>query len=202
LLQSTQDSAVVHGKPSTYSHQKCRCDLCKAAMREYQVAYRAKNAEKIRENGKAYYEANREDRIQQTQARYKADPEGARSDARERYRRNAELRIASALKWAQDNPDKRQAARSKRKALKRSAGVFTFTGRDWSRLCMKHSNKCAYCFSSAPLTQDHVVPIIRGGTHSVGNILPACMSCNASKGAKLLMEWKALGMNRRTEHAI
>jgi len=37
---------------------------------------------------------------------------------------------------------------------------------------------------------DHVVPLIRGGRHSVGNIIPACRSCNSSKGGKFIIEWK------------
>ena len=36
-----------------------------------------------------------------------------------------------------------------------------------------------------------IMPIIRGGRHSIGNLLPACGSCNSSKGAKLLVEWRA-----------
>lgn len=37
---------------------------------------------------------------------------------------------------------------------------------------------------------DHVVPLSRGGRHSIGNILPACESCNLSKHASYLVEWR------------
>ncbi len=36
-----------------------------------------------------------------------------------------------------------------------------------------------------------VIPLARGGTHDIDNLVPACASCNSSKGAKLpAIEWK------------
>lgn len=42
--------------------------------------------------------------------------------------------------------------------------------------------------SDVSLTMDHVIPLSRGGDHSIDNIVPSCFSCNASKGNKLLSE--------------
>lgn len=61
--------------------------------------------------------------------------------------------------------------------------------RDWERLCRRYDG-CAYCPSEGPVTMDHVVPLSRGGTHTIGNVLPACSPCNTRKSAKLLIEWK------------
>ncbi len=38
------------------------------------------------------------------------------------------------------------------------------------------------------LTMDHVVPIIRGGRSTKGNVVPACKSCNAKKKHRLAWE--------------
>jgi 5-methylcytosine-specific restriction endonuclease McrA len=46
---------------------------------------------------------------------------------------------------------------------------------------------CFYCKRKRPLTMDHVVPLSRGGAHAAYNIVAACHSCNASKGARLTM---------------
>lgn len=48
---------------------------------------------------------------------------------------------------------------------------------------------CAYCGATDNMSIDHVVPLSRGGTHDVDNLLPACRSCNSSKGNRLLEEW-------------
>jgi len=41
---------------------------------------------------------------------------------------------------------------------------------------------CAYCGTTeTPLQRDCVVALSRGGRYTLGNIAPACPSCNASK---------------------
>ena len=37
---------------------------------------------------------------------------------------------------------------------------------------------------------DHLVPIIRGGKSTKGNLVPACKECNNKKKYGLLMEWE------------
>jgi hypothetical protein len=52
---------------------------------------------------------------------------------------------------------------------------------------------CAYCLdrfeSSNDKTADHVEPLYLGGSHSMDNIVIACLSCNSSKGRKRLLHW-------------
>ena len=40
---------------------------------------------------------------------------------------------------------------------------------------------CAYCGCTGDLHQDHFLPISKGGTHVLSNIIPACQTCNFSK---------------------
>jgi 5-methylcytosine-specific restriction endonuclease McrA len=41
---------------------------------------------------------------------------------------------------------------------------------------------CAYCgASNIPLQRDCVLALSRGGRYTLGNIVPVCRSCNASK---------------------
>ena len=52
---------------------------------------------------------------------------------------------------------------------------------------------CHYCqrpFPVEELTMDHLVPIIRGGKSSRGNVVPACKECNNQKKYLLPMEWE------------
>lgn len=53
--------------------------------------------------------------------------------------------------------------------------------------------RCYYChriFNPAELTMDHIVPIIRGGKSTKGNVVPACKDCNNKKKHMLPIEWK------------
>ncbi len=50
---------------------------------------------------------------------------------------------------------------------------------------------CHYCgrkFPPSELTMDHLVPLIRGGRSTKGNLVPACKDCNSRK--KHQLAWK------------
>jgi hypothetical protein len=52
---------------------------------------------------------------------------------------------------------------------------------------------CHYCQRTVPreeLTMDHLVPIIRGGPSTRGNVVPACKVCNNKKKYLLPVEWE------------
>jgi 5-methylcytosine-specific restriction endonuclease McrA len=38
---------------------------------------------------------------------------------------------------------------------------------------------------------DHIVPLIRGGKTTKGNVAPVCKECNSKKKYLLPMEWEA-----------
>ena len=47
---------------------------------------------------------------------------------------------------------------------------------------------CAYCATDATST-DHLIPRLRGGPEDADNHVPACRSCNSSKGSKDVFTW-------------
>jgi len=52
---------------------------------------------------------------------------------------------------------------------------------------------CHHCgkeVGARALTMDHLVPIIRGGRSTRGNLVPACKPCNDAKKHSLPYEWK------------
>ncbi len=60
----------------------------------------------------------------------------------------------------------------------------------WKR--KRSTGICYYCgkkFKPSDLTMDHLVPVIRGGKSSPGNLVPACKECNNKKKYLLPMEW-------------
>lgn len=54
--------------------------------------------------------------------------------------------------------------------------------------------QCHYCKKQVhpkELTMDHVVPIIRGGQTTKGNVVTCCKDCNNKKTYMLPVEWQA-----------
>ena len=52
--------------------------------------------------------------------------------------------------------------------------------------------QCRYCnqrFHPSDLTMDHIVPVIRGGFSTKGNVVPCCKECNSRKKYLLPVEW-------------
>ena len=61
---------------------------------------------------------------------------------------------------------------------------------EWRRILHRARGRCFYCDRLAPLTMEHVIPLVRGGKHSIGNVVAACGPCNSSKNDFLLVEWR------------
>jgi 5-methylcytosine-specific restriction endonuclease McrA len=53
-----------------------------------------------------------------------------------------------------------------------------------------YTRPCYNCGTKENLSIDHIVPLSKGGRHSIGNLQTLCRSCNSSKGKKFVMEWK------------
>ena len=72
---------------------------------------------------------------------------------------------------------------NRRRARLQSAPARDLTSRQWREIKAAYGNRCAYCNKRTKLTQDHVVPISKNGSHTVSNVVPACRRCNSRKGA-------------------
>ena len=106
-------------------------------------------------------------------------------------RKNPECHRSRNRRWQIANPERVREAVNKRRALQRNATRAHIDARDWERLVRRYNNRCAYCgINSESMQQDHIIPISRGGDHTIGNVLPACPLCNQSKKAMFLVEWR------------
>ena len=80
------------------------------------------------------------------------------------------------------NPERQSAIVSLRRARKLGA-IGAITSDQWASIKAAYVWRCAYCGKKpATLTQDHVIPLSLGGSHTPANIVPACRSCNSRKG--------------------
>jgi 5-methylcytosine-specific restriction endonuclease McrA len=130
--------------------------------------------------------------------RYWQDAERNRQRGRESYARNRAAGLARAKTWAEANRDKTNAYKAawlarnpEYTALKkaRKRGGSGDQAIDWPGILEYFGHRCAYCLSAEPMTRDHLEPIALGGRHTAENVIPACMSCNTSKGKKPLLQW-------------
>lgn len=123
---------------------------------------------------------------------YHASPERFRARATRHRLANPEKLKAALQRWRKTPRAKEliKVHQSQRAHKRRAGGGERILPADWEQLKALYLNRCAYCFSCGPLTMDHFVPLKRGGKHELANMVPACKSCNCSKGAKLLVEWR------------
>jgi 5-methylcytosine-specific restriction endonuclease McrA len=90
---------------------------------------------------------------------------------------------------ARRNPERRRATAHRRRARVVSAKGF-WTQDEWLALVAACWSACAYCARFVALTVDHRVPLKRGGSNWVWNLLPACLPCNRRKGSRTEREYK------------
>jgi 5-methylcytosine-specific restriction endonuclease McrA len=63
---------------------------------------------------------------------------------------------------------------------------------EWIWLLQLWNWTCAYCGKTGVALQpDHRVPLARGGSNAIDNILPACPSCNQRKALMSEGEFRA-----------
>ncbi|WP_185968439.1 HNH endonuclease [Paracoccus sp. M683] len=72
-------------------------------------------------------------------------------------------------------------------------GEESFGLADWQAVVAAFGHRCAYCGEPGVLEMDHVIPINRKslGEHRLGNLVPSCARCNASKGNRDFREFLA-----------
>lgn len=80
---------------------------------------------------------------------------------------------------------------------RRGEAEVNYTHQQWKETVIFFSGECAYCgrtmHKGERLTRDHLEPVKEGGCTTQDNIVPACSSCNSSKGAS---EWRSWFMQQ------
>ena len=178
---------------------------CKECRNKSSSEYYLANIEKKRAYGKKYYLTNIEkkreyalanaDKIRERKRIYNL----ANADKRKEYRlanidrtkawrlKNIDKIKESGREWRRSNLEKDRMYSHNKRARKVANGTFKITSKELKKL---YSSPCFYCGLTESIQADHVIPISRGGQHSIGNLVPACKKCNSSKRAKFLIEWR------------
>jgi len=165
--------------------KKCKNGLafhCKACAAIRIKKWKADNPEEVKARQKAWKQANPEYVAVSNKAWRQDNPEYVGT-----YRQTNANRIAAQERgYRAAHPEKAVIAYHKRRARLRGSAVFIITDKEVAKL---YASPCAYCGKPSKHI-DHVVPLSRGGRHSIGNLVGACANCNLTKNSKFITEWK------------
>lgn len=197
---------------SAGKYTRASCKVCHATQEQsrrqaigeghaaYLRAYRRANPERYREYRQQGYWKDPE--IHRTRSRQRwasMSDEDRRAYYRASYNRN----IESVRQYYQDNKPKyrererryRQEhpgvyqSKDMRRRARKIGAIHERINRD--EIIARDAGICHLCGASPTgrsLTLDHVIPLVRGGTHTSDNLKVACRSCNSRKQRRLLSE--------------
>ncbi len=154
-------------KPYFQNWQRTNRDKVRAAQRRY--------LDRNPDYSKDYYRRNRET-VRPKKTQYKRD--------------NPELMRAQRKTYYQKNKSKiTMSVRVRQQRIFANNHHVAWSRQEETLRRQEFSNCCAYCSISNPIALDHFIPLIKGGSDCIGNIVPACTRCNSSKRDCDPKEW-------------
>ena len=177
----------------------------------YLKAYASEHRDVVRAHGKAYQHSAKG---KAKRAVWEQENEDHLKETRQQdYQKNRSARIAKAAKFAAENPEKvhgykvkfsktdagrEHAHLSRQRRLAREKQAHddgTVTRKSWRAMVLHYRHHCLRCglkYKFRQLSMDHVLPVSKGGAHTIKNLQPLCLSCNASKGNKIAWDYRGL----------
>ena len=156
-----------------------------ASLQRYNEAHK----DEIKAGKQQYYQEHKTEVNQHNMDNYYKDREkrlayfrSPEFQARKRasYARHRAERLEARREYSRLHPEKDLEHCRQRRGRKRGA-FGSFTSLEFGLLCMANNYKCVYCGKEEPLVPDHAIPLARGGSNCIGNIVPTCERCNTAK---------------------
>lgn len=186
-VRETKRNWVNKNKDKKAAWDKAYYEKNKEKISSYHKKWRKENADYVRETTKQYREANKEKKAAGDRRWAQANKDKVNENSRRYRQRHPEKQNEIHRNYNKRNPEVWRTIAQNRRTRKLENGIFLVTTKDIKRILNK---PCAYCGSKDRLTLDHIIPISRGGRHSIGNLLSACKSCNSKKHNKFITEWE------------
>jgi 5-methylcytosine-specific restriction endonuclease McrA len=192
VISIKQKEYWIKNEAEIKENRKKHYEKNKEKLKEYSRNYTKMYSEIIKIKRKKYTETNklrqRKRRVEMTTK----EKEYELSVHRIYYKANKE----KILNWNKEylknyyknNKEMYKKYWNKRRTLKKML-PNDFTIEQWKKCKQYFDYKCAYCGKESKLTQDHFIPLSKGGEYTINNIVCACVSCNASKQDRNFFDW-------------
>lgn len=159
--------------------------------KKYQKEWYQKNKERIREHRKEYKkkwdQKNKEHQKEHKKEWYQKNKEFRKEYDKEWYQENKELRKEYDKIYSKKHRKERNLKNRMRWHNLKLIGSHTLG--EWETLKAQYNWTCPSCGKKEPeikLTEDHIIPISRGGSNNIENIQPLCGPCNSKKYTNII----------------
>lgn len=146
-------------------------------MKKYGKEYRIEHKEEIAEYKKQYYEEHKEEKAEYQKQYYEEHKEEIAEYNKQYRESNPHIVFNKNV--------------LKRVRINNIEVKGRITSEQWYEVFNFFNNSCAY--SEEELTNnktlDHIIPLSKGGTNEIWNVIPCSRSCNSSKQDKEFLEW-------------
>jgi hypothetical protein len=188
-LELRQCSRCQNFFPNTLEFFYRRNARCKSCQKIVAKEWAQDNPERRKEIANKWDANHREKKKQKSKIWSAKNPERRRKTLQNwRNRNRARFNQTSRERKCRDyakNPLPYLEESARRRAARISAALHDFTDEQWELVKAHFHYRCAYCGDKPKrLTQDHIIPLSKGGNHTMSNIVPACLSCNSKKRDK------------------
>lgn len=182
-----------------YLHkQRIKDTARREQRRQYYLAHREKILDQVRHNGQKYRAKHREE-LRRKRRFYDANRAELR---KQRYELHREEILAyhrhynlthqeQKRRYQQLHREQGRIRAHKRRARKRASHQH-HTVQQIREQYARQRGRCYYCTQKVKWGDhhiEHVIPLSRGGSNDISNIVISCAPCNLSKGSKLPHEW-------------
>ena len=224
-IKIRQDKWAVDNREENLDRKAIYREEHREELREKNAIYYQENIESRRMYHKIY-RIEHGDELREREAARRAKPENKAKKAADQklYRENNKEKIALSDKiYRENNKDKIQAKdrayrlshkKEENEKVRRRRYIMQSCGDintdQYAAILEEQKGMCFYCGKKMLMDGDshspdywqveHVNPISNGGMHQIENVVYACLSCNTSKGPKLVEDWMPEIMSKIYSH--